>query len=126
MSIANKTRRYYSWIEVWRSEDSESSKALELAFYKLNISARMERIGNDWILRVPWIYEEIAITAVQAYKEGQFEYPTEIQMNERWESYNRFKPHKFKGRTYKMFLVLGIVVLLMIIIRMFYGAGLFH
>ena len=126
MSIADKTRRYYSWIQVWSSKDNQSSKALELAFYKLNIAARMEQIGEDWILRVPWIYEEIAITAIQAYREGQFEYPSEIQMNERWESYNRFKPHKFKGRTYKTFLVLGIVLLLMIVIRTLYGAGLFR
>lgn len=125
MSIAERTKQYYSWVEVWRSRDAESSKALELAFYKINITARMDKINEEWVLLVPWVHEETAKVSASAFREGKFEYPSEIKINERWESYNRFKPAKFKGRGSKMILVIGLVLFLLMMIKTLYGLGIF-
>lgn len=125
MSISDKTKQYYSWSEVWRSVDAESSKALELAFYKTNITVRMERENEEWVIKVPWVHKEIAETAIAAYREGKFEYPSEIQVNDRWESYNRFKPAKFRGRASKMILVIGLALFLLFLIKIFYNAKIF-
>ncbi len=125
MSIAERTKQYYSWVEVWRSEDTERSKDLELAFYKINISARMEKKDDEWVVKVPWVYKEVANTAVQAYLEHKFEYPSEMQINERWESYQRFQPAKFRGRGSKMILVIGLAIFLLLVVRIIYGLKLF-
>lgn len=125
MSIAEKTKRYYSWIEVWRSKDAARSKSLELAFYKINIAAKMEKKEDEWVIKVPWVYKEVADTAVHAYLEHKFEYPSEIQINERWESYNRFQPARFKGRGSKMILMIGLALFLLLVVRIIYGLRLF-
>lgn len=125
MSIAEKTKQYYSWTEVWRSEDTNLSKALELAFYKTNIKVRMEKEDKVWVIKVPWVHKEVAETAIAAYKKGNFEYPNEIKVNDRWESYNRFKPAKFRGRASKIILVIGLALFMLLLIRVFYGMHLF-
>lgn len=125
MSISDRTKQYYAWTEVWHSEDPVSSKALELAFYKTNIKVKMEKQKDEWVIKVPWVHKAIAETAIAAYKEGNFEYPSEIQVNDRWESYNRFKPAKFRGRASKMILVIGLALFMLLLIRVFYGMHLF-
>lgn len=126
MFSEEKERRYFSWVQVWQSEDREKAQELELAFYKCKINARIEEVGGLWTLEVPWIHKELAETLLAAYSEGLFDYPHEIPVGEKWKSYDRYQAHKFRGRGSKVFLILGFVFMLLMTVRLLYGLGLFQ
>ncbi len=118
-----KERRYYSWVEVWRSQHKEKAVALELAFYNCKIQAKLAEKDGVWTLQVPWVHEKLAKDLLEAHELDAFDYPHEIQVSERWKSYDRYQTHKFRGRGSHMVLVLGFIVFLLLTIRMLYAIG---
>lgn len=121
----DKARRYYSWIEVWRSENREQAVELEIAFYNCKVHAKVEEKEGVWTLQVPWIHAELAKTLLDAHAIDAFDYPQEVQVRDRWRSYDRYQTHKFRGRGSHMFLILGFVIFLLLTVRMLYATGWF-
>lgn len=126
MFSEEKEKRYFSWIVVWQSTDREKAQELELAFYKCKVNAKVSDKDGLWSLEVPWVHEELARTLLEAYQTDRFDYPHEIEVGDKWKSYDRYQTHKFRGRGSSMFLVLGFVVFLLLTVRMLYALGLFH
>lgn len=126
MFSLEKERRYFNWVEIWSSEDKAKAVELEMAFYTSKIKAKIVQRGDRWVLEVPWIFEELGKTVLEAFQAGLFDYPHEIEMGEKWQSYNRYPVHKFRGRGSKVFLVLGFVVFLLVAVKMLYSTGILH
>lgn len=118
-------RRFYSWSLIWESEDKEKAVELELALYKMKIDARISESKGLWIVRVPWIYKQLAIEVTDAYDKDMLDYPHEIEVNHKWKSYERFEKPNLRARGSKTFLVLGFVVFLLLFVRIIFSSGLF-
>lgn len=119
-----KERRYFSWVEVWRSEHKEKALELELAFYNCKVHAKLIEKDGIWILQVPWVHAELVKDLLEAHEIDAFDYPHEVKVGERWKSYDRYQTHKFRGRGSHMILVLGFVIFILLTLRMLYAIGL--
>jgi nitrate reductase NapE component len=122
---AENERQFYSWSQIWESEDKEKAVELELALYKMKIDARISESKGLWIVRVPWIYKHLAIEVTDAYDKDMLDYPHEIEVNHKWKSYQRFEKPTSRARGSKTFLVLGFVVFLLLFVRIIFATGFF-
>lgn len=113
-------KKQYSWVNIgsYKQDQEPLVDEINIVFYKLDLPFKKRLDDNqNWIIEVPWIYEEASKKVLEAYNNGNLDYPKDFGGLKPIEKKLLYHYESMRIPTRMLVLVIGFVFIMLAVVK---------